>query len=130
MAMNTPAYILCLPVFSQFDLQAAPARCPLLLPVAVFWWWWLGRRIDLGLLPSRPFRHRWWASVGFALQALGLNFVTVVMLRDDAHFWSEYRIGFGLHLLRTAGPTLWCLLITVILTLCAMCAARLRKARV
>ena len=123
-AINTPAYILCLPVFSQFNLQAAPARCPLLFPVAVLWWWWLGRRIDLGLLPSRPFRHRWWASVGFALLALGLYFDAVALLLDDARFWSEYGVGSGLHLLRTAGPILWCLLIAGTLTLCAMRATR------
>ena len=127
-AINAPAQVLCLPFFYLFDLRTAPARYPLLFPVAVFWWWWLGRRIESGLLPSRPFRHRWLASAGFALPALGLYFVTAMMLLDDARFCSKYHVDLGPRLARTSGPSLWCLLIAVTLTLCAIRATRSDKA--
>jgi len=125
LTINAPAYILSAPLFFLLDLQTAPARYPLLFPVAVIWWWWLGRRIDLGLLPSRSPRRRWWMGVALLAVALGLYCIGVVIVLEDARWWSHWGgQGFGMRLLRTGGGTVWCFLIAVTLTVAAVRALR------
>ena len=95
--------------------------------MAVVWWWWLGRRIDFGLLPSRPFRHRWLATAGFALSAVGWSYASTIMFLDDRQWrWGSY-VRF-LHLSGTIALGLWGFVIAVTLTLCAMRATRSKKA--
>ena len=127
LAINTPACALCFPVFSLFEIPPAPARYALLFPVAVIWWWWLGRRIDMGLLPSRPFRRRWLVSAGFALAAVGVYYATSILFLEDVEWWSGYRVRIGPRLLSTLGPRLWGVAIGVTLTLCAMRATPSRR---
>jgi hypothetical protein len=118
LTLNAPAYVLSAPLFSLFNLQTAPDRYPLLFPVIVIWWWWLGRRIDRGLLPSQPHPHRWWMTAVLLTAALGFYCVGIAFVLDYIRWWSRYgAVGFNLRLLRTAGPTLWCFLIAVALTM-------------
>jgi hypothetical protein len=123
LAINAPAYAISAPLFFLFNLQTTPARYPLLFLAIVIWWWWLGRRIDLGLLPSRSHRHRWWKSAGLLAAALGLYYVgilSILSILDNARWLSQYGyVGFNPRLLRTGGPTLWCFLIAVTLTVSA-----------
>jgi len=94
-AINAPAQVLCLPFFYLFDLRTAPARYPLLFPVAVFWWWWLGRRIDFGLLPTGAHRHRRWTAAASLISAPAGESV--------AHCSTKSRIS-SVHLCARCGP--------------------------
>jgi hypothetical protein len=120
LTINAPAFVFSLPAFFLLNLQTAPARYPLLFPASLIWWWWLGRRIDLGMLPRRSYRHRWWMGAVLLGAALGLYYVGIRLILDDARWWSQYGEGFNLRqiliLLRTGGPTLWSFLIAVTLT--------------
>ena len=120
LTINAPAFLLSQPVFFLLDLQTAPARYPVLFPVTLIWWWWVGRRIDRGFLPAQSRRRRWWAGVTLLVVALGLYCVGAVMIVEDAYWWSHWGVqGFGLRLLRTAGPIVWCLAVAVALTVSA-----------
>lgn len=120
LTINAPAFVLSLPVFFLLDLQTAPARYPLLFPVTLIWWWWVGRRIDRGFLPARSRRRRWWAGVTLLAVALVLYCVGAVMVFEDAYWWSHWGVqGFGLRLLRTAGPIVWCFAVALALTVSA-----------
>jgi len=127
LVINAPAYVLCFPVFSLLGLQTTPAIYPLLFPVAVVWWSWLGRRIDFGLLPSRPSRHRWLATAAFALSAVVWCYASTITFLDDPQWRWGYYVRF-LHLSGTIGLGLWGFIIAVTLTLCAMSATRSDKA--
>ena len=126
LTINAPAYVLSAPLFFLFNLQTAPARYPLLFPAIIIWWWWLGLLIDRGLLPTRPRRHRWWASAALLAPALGLYCIGILFIIDYARWWSQYG-HVGLRLLRTGGPTVWCFLIAVILTVSAFRIIRLGR---
>jgi hypothetical protein len=129
--INSPAYAICVPLFFLFNLQTATARYPLLFPIIVIWWWWLGRRIDIGLLPSRSHRHRWWMSAALLAPAFGLYYVGIRNVLDDARWWSQYGKGLNvpqvLILLRSEGPALWCFLIAGILTASAFRVVRSKR---
>jgi len=126
LTINAPAYALSAPLFFLFNLQTASARYSLLFPAIIIWWWWLGRRIDLGLLPSRS--HRPWTGVGLLAAALGLYYVGVLSILDYARWWSQYG-HVGSRLLRTGGRTLWFFLIAVTLTISALRVIRVRSAQ-
>jgi hypothetical protein len=120
LTINAPAFVLSLPGFFLLDLQTATARYPLLFPVTLIWWWWVGRRIDRGFLPARSPRRRWRAGITLLAFALVLYCVGVVMVVEDAHWWSHWGVqGFGFRLLRTAGPTVWCFGLALALTVSA-----------
>jgi hypothetical protein len=131
LAINTPAYVLSAPLFFLLGLHTPPARYPVLFPVTVLWWWWLGRRIDLGLLPSGSYRHSRWIATALLTVALGLCCVGTSTALDAAQWWSQYGKGLNiphaLILLRTGGPALWCFLIAVVLTVAAFRLVRLER---
>jgi hypothetical protein len=90
LSINAPVYLLTTPLLRLAGLHVFWVHQIERLPFIVLWWYWVGRRLDLGLVPSSWLNLGRWIALIPVLLGMSVAYLGLVTLVDGWKWWSQW----------------------------------------